>query len=67
MPDALIKEWCVVETSNTTFTIYVTISEGYIYYAEGTATATGEINFTKKINDSRANRPVGSFILTKKL
>lgn len=41
MPDALIKEWCVVETSNTTFTIYVTISEGYIYYAEGTANATG--------------------------
>ena len=66
MPDALIKEWNVFENGET-FTLYVTCSEGYIFYAEGNVSSTGEINLVKKINDSRTNRPVGVFVMAKNI
>ena len=68
-PDVLIKEWYVTENSKGTgsYTLYVTISDGYILYGEVNSWSTGSIPLTKKVNDSRPNRPVGSFVVVKDL
>ena len=39
--------------------------DGYVYYAEVAPWTDGLLNLNKKINDSRMNRPVGSYILVK--
>lgn len=54
-----------METSTGTYMVYITISDGYIYHAEVASWSNGVITFTKKLNDSRPNRPVGSYIVAK--
>ena len=47
--------------------MYVTCSEGYIFVAEANINSSSEVDLTKKLNDLRTNRPVGSFVLAKKV
>lgn len=41
MPDGLVKEWCFLENSPNSFLIYITISDGYVFYAEGNMNTAG--------------------------
>lgn len=43
----------------------MTINDGFIFYAEVNASSSGNIALVKKVNDSRLNRPVGSFVIAK--
>lgn len=67
IPDALIKEWCILETGPDSYSLYVTTSEGYIMFADGNVNSSSDVQLTKSINDSRTNRPVGAFVLAKKI
>ena len=67
-PDALIKEWYASESSGGgSCTVYVTTSGGCIVYAEVGSWSSGNIPLVKKVNDSRPNRPVGSFVIVKEV